>query len=54
MGQGASRKEDQSSQKAHVHKYFLEVFDVDRSNLYEPKIIQGTCAFHLVKMLTML
>ena len=28
MGQGARRKEYQSSQKAHVHKYFWEVVDV--------------------------
>ena len=29
MGQGARRQEDQSSQKAHVHKYFWDVVYVD-------------------------
>ena len=29
MGQGDRRHEDQSSQKANVHRYFLEVVDVD-------------------------
>ena len=48
MGQGAIRKEDQSSQKAHVHRYFWEVFDVDRSHLYECKTVQGPHAFHSV------
>ena len=49
MGQGARRKEDQSSQKEHVHRYFWEVVDVDQSHLYECKTIQGTHALHLVK-----
>ena len=30
MGQGGRRKEYQSSQKAHVHRYFWEVVNVDR------------------------
>ena len=51
MGQGARRKQDQSSQKAHVHTYFLEVVDVDRSHLYECETVQGTHAFHLVRTL---
>ena len=50
MGQGARRQEDQSSQKAHVHRYFWEVVDVDRSQLYECKTVQGTRAFHAVRM----
>ena len=29
MGQGARRKEDQASQKAHVHRDFWEVVNVD-------------------------
>ena len=29
MGQGDRRKEDQSSQKVHVHRYFWEVVNVD-------------------------
>ena len=49
MGQGARRKEDQSSQKAQVHRYFWEVVDVDLSHLYECKTIQGTHAFHSVR-----
>ena len=51
MGQGARRKEDQSSQKSHVHRYFLEVVDVEQSHLYECNTIQGTRAFHFVRML---
>ena len=51
MWWGAKMKEYQSSQKAHVHRYFWEVVDVDRSHLYECKTIQGTCAFHSVRML---
>ena len=34
MGQGARRQEDQSSQKAHVHRYFWEVVNVYRSHTY--------------------
>ena len=48
MGQGGRRHEDQSSQKAHVHRYFLEVVYVDRSHLYKCKTIQGPQAFHSV------
>ena len=48
MGHGDRRHEDQSSQKAHVHRYFLEVVDVDRSHLYECKTVQGRHAFHSV------
>ena len=50
MGKGARRKEAKSSQKAHVHRYFWEVVDVDRSHLYEYKTVQGTRAFHSVRM----
>ena len=49
MGNKARRKEYQSSQKAHVHRYFWEVVDVDQSHLYECKTVQGTHAFHLVR-----
>ena len=37
MGEGARRKEDKSTRKAHVHIYFWEVVYVDRSHLYEHK-----------------
>ena len=50
MGQGARRQEEQSSQKAHVHRYFWEVVDVDRSHIYECKTVQGTHAFHSFRM----
>ena len=50
MGKGDRGKEDQSSQKAHVHRYFWEMVDVDRSHLYKCKTIQGTCIFHSVRM----
>ena len=49
MGQRARRQEDQSSQKAHLHRYFWEVVDVDRSILYDCKTVQGTHAFHSVR-----
>ena len=39
MGNKARRKEYQSFQKAHVHRYFWEVFDVDQPHLYECKNI---------------
>ena len=51
MGQGARRKEDQSSQKEHVHRYFWEVVDVDQSHLYECKTVQGNHSFHSVRTL---
>ena len=50
MGWGDRREEEQSSQKSHVHRYFWEVVDVDRSHLYECNINQGTHAFHSVRM----
>ena len=34
MGQGAKTKENQSYHKAHVHRYFWEVVNVDPSLLY--------------------
>ena len=43
-------QKDQSSQKAHVHGYFLQVVNVDQSHLYECKTIQGTHAFDSVRM----
>ena len=49
MREGERRKEDQTTRKAHVHRYFWEVVDVDRSHLYECKTIQGTHAFHSVR-----
>ena len=33
MGEGARMQEDQSTRKAHVHRFFWEVVDVDRSQL---------------------
>ena len=50
MGKGAKRKEDQSSQKAPIHRYFREVVDVYQAHLYECNTIQGAHAFHLVRM----
>ena len=50
MGQGATRQEDQSSQKSHVHRCFWELVNVDRSHLYECKTFQGTHSFHSVRM----
>ena len=49
LGKGARRQDDQSSQKARVHRYFWEVVDVDRSHLYECKIVQETHAFPSVR-----
>jgi hypothetical protein len=37
MGEGTWTHEDQSHMKAHVHRYFWEVVDVDRSQWYECK-----------------
>ena len=49
MGHRGRMQEYQSSQKEHVHRYFWEVVDVDRSHLYECKTVQGTHAFHSVR-----
>jgi hypothetical protein len=35
MGEGTRTREHQSHRKGHVHRYFLEVVDVDRSQWYE-------------------
>ena len=50
MGEGARRKEDKSTRKAHVQRYFWELVDVDWLELYECKTVQGTHAFHLVRI----
>jgi hypothetical protein len=42
MGEGARMQEDQSTRKAHVPRFFWEVVDVNRSQLYECKVIKGT------------
>ena len=47
IGQGARRREEQSSQKEHVHRYFWEVVDVDRSHLYEWNVDKETLLFLL-------
>ena len=46
MGHGSRRQEEQSSKKTHVHRYFWEAVDVDRSHLNECKTIYGTHAFN--------
>ena len=49
MGEGARMQEDQSTRKAHVHRLFWEVVDVNRSQLYECKTIKGTHRLHSVR-----
>ena len=46
MGEGAIMQEDHSTRKSHVHRFFWEVVDVDRSQLYECKTIKGTHQLH--------
>ena len=49
MGEGERMQEDQSTRKSHVRGSFWEVVDVDRSQLYECKMIKGTCRLHSVR-----
>ena len=42
MGEGGIMQEDQSTKKAYVRRFFWEEVDVDRSQLYECKMIKGT------------
>jgi hypothetical protein len=39
MEEGTGTREDQSHNKGHVHRNFLEVVDVNRSQWYEWKTI---------------
>ena len=49
MGEGARMQEDQSTRKAHVRRFFWEVVDVDRYQLYECKTIKGTHRLHAIR-----
>jgi hypothetical protein len=49
MGKGTGTHEDQSHRKGHIHRYFWYMVDVDLSQWYELKTIQGTHGFHLVR-----
>ena len=49
VGEGARMQEDQSTRKSHVCRFFWEVVDVDRSQLYERKNIKGTHQIHSVR-----
>lgn len=39
----------ESRKKRLVHRFFWEVFDVDRSHVWECKSVPKTCGFHLVR-----
>jgi hypothetical protein len=49
MGEGTETHEEQSHRKGHIHRYFGEVVDVDGSQWYECKTMQGNHGFHLVR-----
>ena len=49
MGEEARMQEDQSTRNAKVCRFFWEVVDVDRSQLYECKMIKGTRQLHSVR-----
>jgi hypothetical protein len=49
MGEGTGSHEDQSHKKGNIHRYFLEVVNVDQLQSYEFKTIQGTHGFHSVR-----